>query len=853
MPRGRSGGSFANTGRMTGGQGGAFHYNFGIAIAAGAVRELGLFTNGALGLTAAIYALGRVSSEFVDSVKQNTLAFGGQLKAINAMVFAQKQLLAGNTEFGQQDIMSGMRQLMQVGINARKEFKFVSDAAEATGQSFTSMSGVINQAIQGNMQGMVQMGLLTERATRNFLRFPANTIQRQAAIMSFLKNNQALQRAIANNFQTVAGQWRRVLEFIKMFAQSIVGNPRDPSSLYSQVRKLITDIANWLNKHAAGIKKAGTAIGMVLGWVVKQVGNFIKFVGRQVDKVINIWDNHMGNFKQRMWSLMLWLELWKVHIVSFLKEHKDQIIGLLKAYLAFKGVLFLVSTLGKIAKAYDTITMAVNALTVANAKNALLDRYNVSRFGVDEAKRREVISKSWAASRRRADMLAKTPLNKRNLIFNRVLQDAPFITAPSVINRSKAIMAEQEAIRNSGLYRSQVGIKRSIELNKELKALQEAPLIRDISLQKQGLGPRAIKPVVSGLEKASKVAGKKGLLGSVGETALLIGGTGSKSILSGVGGFIKGVSKLLPMWGWIALAVGGLAVKFGVGNKLLNGTWKIVKGILDIVGQLTMAVIDLIAKIPGLKQAFQGFADVVSNTGNYLTTISRGMAVSMTGKNDNLFDKSTLEGAMEQRRFNNIAKMHLFTSDTNEGQNRKTYQDFISRALKSLSIKTNRNDFFNELIKQKGVDYKKLGATGSEIFTITQLLKRIGDMGFEGFLQWYGKTQNMGFFNKGAFIPGSTNIPEPTNLSPVLNDDGTITPETTPVEPPYSEHPILKHQKSTKRHFKEEGSGDVTVNAPIHIINAKGMSEDEIGKAVAYHVREQTRLQKLKEGSKASV
>ena len=575
MPRGRSGGSFANTGRMSGGGGGGFHYNFGIAIAASAVRDMRLFSGSALGLTAAIYALGRVSSEFVDTVKQNTLAFGGQLKTMNAMIFAQKQLLAGATEFGTQDIMSGMHQLMQVGVNARKEFKFVSDAAEATGQSFTSMSGVINQAIQGNMQGMVQMGLMTERASRNFLRFPANTIQRQAAIMNFLHNNQALQSAITQNFNTVAGQWRRILEFVKMFAQSILGNPRDPSSLYARVRDLIKSIADWMNKHSAGIRKAGAAIGAILGWVVKQVGYFVKFVGRQVDKVIDIWDNHMGNFKQRMWSLLLWLELWKVHIVAWIKAHKKELIGLLKTYLAFRGI------------------------------NAVI-RY----WGLFSAALLPVITRLKAI--------------KRLMIWQGVLPDTVGINAHKAEHAaSTAKLARQQAERRTlmsqmgGLNPYVVTVGKHKGIADEIKNLDKAMVGTVQQRQREVLMAKSRRGIIGrGFRSRKSLVGAAEAIGKdvIAPAAVMSG----KGLLKSVTGIFMTVGKLVPMWGWILLAAGLIATQW---DKIKDIIMPIVDQVIAIGKNLWEQA------VPAVEGMAIGFAKMIRSLGPILVPILKFVGV----------------------------------------------------------------------------------------------------------------------------------------------------------------------------------------------------------------------------------
>ena len=359
MPRGRASGS---SGRGMSYNGRGFTYNFGIAISSRLVNQMRLLSGQTLSLAAAFYGLSRVTAEYVDTIKHNTLYFGGQLKTIKAMKFAQDQLLKGATEFSTGDIMSGMRDLMSAGLDAQKNFKFISDAASATGQSFQQMASNVHQAISGNMGGFIQMGLVTERGARSFEKYAANTVMRQQAIMNFMKANKNLQSAINGNFKTITGQWKRVVEGVKMFAQAIVGDPNDPTSLYSSVRKLIEGIGNWMHKHSRGIRRAGSLIGTSLKFIVKQVTGFATFVGRQFGKVLDYIDKHFDEMQRKLYSVMIWLTLWKYKIADFLKEHKSLLLALFKGYLVFKGLKFIANIFDKISGGAFSAALNMRAL-----------------------------------------------------------------------------------------------------------------------------------------------------------------------------------------------------------------------------------------------------------------------------------------------------------------------------------------------------------------------------------------------------------------------------------------------------------------------------------------------------------
>lgn len=347
-PTGRSG--IVHNGR-------GFTYDFGIAIAASTVRQLGLLSGSALTLTSAMYALTRITGEYVDTLKKNQLFFRGQIQTANAMRFAQQKLLSGITTSSVNDVMQGMALMQEVGLNAKSNFDFVAKASKAVGIEFSKFAGIINSAINGSTDGMVQLGLMTHRAARQFEKFGANTVMRQQAIMNFLKQHKGLNEAIKNNFNTFTGQIRRVGENLKMFVQYIMGDPRDPNSLYGQVVNGIKQVADWFQKHGDTIRKVGTAIGRILGWVFRQIFQFARFVGRQVGKVLNWFNQYMDNFREKLYSTILWLELWKVHLISWVRKYKDEI----KTVIKVVGALWLAHAGWKAAQAgWTALTAAAS-------------------------------------------------------------------------------------------------------------------------------------------------------------------------------------------------------------------------------------------------------------------------------------------------------------------------------------------------------------------------------------------------------------------------------------------------------------------------------------------------------------
>lgn len=310
----------------TSGNNAQFTYDFGIAIAQGTVNKIKQLTGATLTLAGAFYALKSSASEYVDTLKKNTLIFGGQISAIKAMNQAQDRLIKGISHFSVDDQLNGMRQLAAVGIDARKNLEWIDKAAHATGKSFAEFSGAISSAIQGNMGALVDMGLITQRATRMFDKYQGNTIMRQQAILNFVKQHKGLQNAIMNDFETVKDQMIRIGESWKRFLQTIVGKPNDPGSLYGTVVQTFKNIADAISRNQVAIQNAGAAIGMTLTWMVRNVGHVLMWMGRQVKKAIDFVGLSSDSFIDKLRSFFVWLEFWKVHIVNFLKDYGKTIL-----------------------------------------------------------------------------------------------------------------------------------------------------------------------------------------------------------------------------------------------------------------------------------------------------------------------------------------------------------------------------------------------------------------------------------------------------------------------------------------------------------------------------------------------
>ena len=354
--------------RATRGDSAQFTYDFGIAIAQSTVNKVARLTGVTLSLASAFYALKTTASEYVDTLRENTLRFGGMLSTMKAMQQAQDRLITGVSRFDVRDQMEGMNKLMAAGVDVKKNMDWIEKAAHATGKSFDQFSGMIANAVQGNLQGLVDAGLMTQRATRAFTKFQGNTRMMQGAVMNFLRNHKGLMSAIKNDFVTIEDGVRRLKAVMTSFLQSVIGKPNDPNSLYGSVARVFNMIADKfgkdgvLSKNMKMLRQYGEGVGIVMSWVVRKIGEVMIWLGRQAKKAMMWLLGDSETFAERMRSLVVWLEFWKLKVVdifkaitgavrNFYNEHKEliKVIGqVFLAYLAW-GVVWNIITKGTLA------------------------------------------------------------------------------------------------------------------------------------------------------------------------------------------------------------------------------------------------------------------------------------------------------------------------------------------------------------------------------------------------------------------------------------------------------------------------------------------------------------------------
>lgn len=360
--------------RATRGKNAQFTYDFGISISQATLNKLTRLTGVTLSLASAYYSLKSSAEEYIGTLRETSFKFGGTLSALKAMEEAQARLVKGQSKFSVADQLQGMQALNEAGIKNEKQLKWIDKAAHAVGQSYSDFSSAITNAISGNTSQLVEMGIISEKESQKFEVYAANSIARQEAIMKYLQNHKGLMEAIRNDYDTIQDQMNRIRESWNAFIQSLLGKPNDPNSFYGQIVNSMRLVADALGRNLEQIKRVGYVIGSVLGWIIKQIGYFVVWLGRGLKSVVKSLVGTTDNYVEFTRSLLVWLEFWKVRIVQFFKEYKDVILGVIKAILLFKTLKF-AFVIGKAAIA------SVYAYAAAIKSTILLQKRFIAFYG----------------------------------------------------------------------------------------------------------------------------------------------------------------------------------------------------------------------------------------------------------------------------------------------------------------------------------------------------------------------------------------------------------------------------------------------------------------------------------------
>ena len=354
-----------------------FTYDFGISIAQSTVSQVMKLTGATLTLAGAFYALQKTGEEYANTLKRNSLRFGGMVATMKQMEAAQDRLLKGITFDSVDNQLEAMNNLEAAGINVAKNFNWIAKAAHATGRSVADFSSAVRSAVGGNMSQLVDMGLLTERAARRFQIYGSNTVMQQQAVMNFLKHDKALLQAMRDDFYTIGDEMMRLREVIHATLESIIGKPNDPESWYHSIVTSLSNIADAFARNINMIRNYGRGIGIVMGYFTRQVGKVIVWLGGVAKSVTMKLLGSSDDFVDRMRTLVVWLEFWRQEIVDALTDaykaavkfyhaHKKLIDTTAKVLLGFLAWKFIVAPiLISIAGGIGTIILRTKALSVA--------------------------------------------------------------------------------------------------------------------------------------------------------------------------------------------------------------------------------------------------------------------------------------------------------------------------------------------------------------------------------------------------------------------------------------------------------------------------------------------------------
>lgn len=278
------------------------------------------------------------SGEHLDSMlSKSRIAFGGYTNALRGYKKFQDGVARGNLFGTAEEFMDGASILMRKGVKMTDDMtNTLNNWAAGSGQSITETASAIESAISGNMAAFENFGITEREMSRHFSKFQGDTVMMRDAILSYVAAQKQFDGAAKNAPLTWKNISQRVGAMASQFKEAIIGHANDPNSLNALMKKQVTEILDYFNKHKETFRRLAVLISAVLKWIFKQVGSFAKWITKQVVGAVSHMQILMDNYRQRIAGLLLFLEMVKQKVLAFLREYKDVILFALKLLIGFK-------------------------------------------------------------------------------------------------------------------------------------------------------------------------------------------------------------------------------------------------------------------------------------------------------------------------------------------------------------------------------------------------------------------------------------------------------------------------------------------------------------------------------------
>lgn len=311
-------------------------YDFGVAIAQGASNALAVMATKVITITGSIYALIDAGKKSDEMLRSNQLAMGGYANFLKSVDYFSEKVISGKSYFDVSDLMEGAKELSHAGLDFKKNFALINEAAQAVGSDFTQMAATIRN---GDYSALAQAGLITDRMATNMERTTFTQQQGTQRVLALLQ--QAERKGLfKQNVATLEQTIKRITEMYNTFMRSVIGDIKDPEGFWFVLRKTIASFADFFAERMDKIKKIGEIVGKVLTWVVRMVGDFVKYMYKFVQSIIGNTDKFFSNWQEKMLSFGLWLEILRIKIRDFFLEYQGVIFATLKALIAYKVFKF---------------------------------------------------------------------------------------------------------------------------------------------------------------------------------------------------------------------------------------------------------------------------------------------------------------------------------------------------------------------------------------------------------------------------------------------------------------------------------------------------------------------------------
>lgn len=303
---------------------------FGVALYAG-MKIFRLLSN-------TIRDLRRTVEEYdqiVQMSRSTQISSGGFGNAFRDIRNLRQMQAAGSLFLNDEDYVTARKNFQSLGKDYKQGLEMMQRLSSHTGESIGTLSSQYFDAVQfGGDQLYKTLGMNNRLMQRIMSLFPEGTVSAREAVDRLLQDQEMLNSVMSETPRTIDEMKQRIRGFKDLMVMNLVGEPKDPTSLYSVYRQTFSSIADWLVAHEKQFTQAAAYISRVFKATLRTVSGFIGYMTDRLSDYLNRFYVTQEQLPSRLMAIEIALARLEGRIESFYEKYVPMITDTVKAMWA---------------------------------------------------------------------------------------------------------------------------------------------------------------------------------------------------------------------------------------------------------------------------------------------------------------------------------------------------------------------------------------------------------------------------------------------------------------------------------------------------------------------------------------